>query len=167
MAGNAEINGKTMTEILEDVVEGEEVIFESEDVGNGEDGEVEEIVEIIEEIVEVDDDDETEEGTNQSQQKQIYYQQDEEGENLEEEYLDEFADVKNIKMNRGECSNKERVDEYIKDNIIENGEGVSIKRVKSRVGNGLTKGEFGNIVAYHVEEDWEDEELDQGSEYLV
>lgn len=166
MAGNSEINGKTMKEILEEVVEGEEVIFESEDVGNGEDGEVEEIVEIIEEIVEEVEEDEVEEETIEAQQKQIYCQQEEEeeGENLEEEYLDEFQDVQKRRVAREECSDKERVDEYIKDNFIENGQTVTMRRVKNRVGNGLTKGEFGNIVAYHVEEDWEDEELEQGSE---
>ncbi|XP_043476206.1 zinc finger protein 570-like isoform X1 [Leptopilina heterotoma] len=166
MAGNAEINGKTMTEILEEVVEGEEVIFESEDVGNGEDGEVEEIVEIIEEIVEEVEEDEVDEEAIESHQKQIYCQQEEEAENLEEEYLEEFEDVQKRRGTREECSEKERVDEYIKDNFIENGQAVSMRRVKNRVGNGLSKGEFGNIVAYHVEEDWEDEELEQGNNHI-
>ncbi|XP_033214604.1 zinc finger protein 311-like isoform X2 [Belonocnema kinseyi] len=155
MAIKTEIGERSMTDILEQVIDGNEVIFESADGENSDDAEVDEIVEIIEEIVEeeeVEENGEKEEAQNNQSfpQKSI----EEEEEMMEEEYLEEFQDIEKRKM----ISSKEKLEEYITDNIIEKSQSED---ARNRVGNGVSNTDPTQILAYHVEEDWEDEELEQ------
>lgn len=167
MSDRDEINGETVKEILAQVVDGEELIFESEDVENSEGDEVEEIVEIIEEIIEEEEEEEEQDGEQVQPPEKQPRQVEEEGEEemMEEEYLEEFREIEKEKPTRPKGSNKEILDEYTKDNSVGNGQPHSSKPGKSRVGNGLSKSDSGQILAYHVEEDWEDEESQQASNH--
>ena len=171
MANKRETGKQTMTEILEQVIEGNEVIFESEDGENPEDAEVDEIVEIIEEIVEEEEEEEVEEHQEnenhqeeaQSQQNQLFLQkqrEEEEEEMMDEEYLDEFQDLEKAKKSRQTTSSKEKLDQFINDNFIKK---TQPQVSKNQVGNGVSNNtsDSTHILAYHVEEDWEDEELEQ------
>ena len=191
MTNKVELSDRqSMTEILEQVVEGEEVIFESENAEDLEDNEVDEIVEIIEEIVEEEeeeeeevveeeqaDEQEEEEEEEQQHEEEVQSQcqrlspqkqqqqqaEDEEDEEMmEEEYLEEFRDIENHqKANRHKISNREQIDAYIKNNLLDKNQLQSTRHEGNRLGNNVSKSNSSKILAYHVEEDWEDEELEQ------